>query len=518
MEMMNLNQILFPFFAICVLIGSFQCLVDTKTPRGHLQPFGSHADPSVITDELDTVPNSLKFYENYVKPQKPVVFRGAAKQSRAYHEWTEEYLINEYGDLTVRLEARHEGNKDIPPGEGGLLGRDTVKHFIENYQNIDGYIISQVPGPMERDVSIPPCLLCGTFTNGIQEVHLFLSAGGGKTLVHQDPYENIHCVFNGTKKWILVHPDQTDLIYLSPSSLEEFGGYSLIDVDAVDLIKYPKIQQVKYAILTLNKGDCIYMPSGYLHQVRSNGLMNSAVAIWFSFFTKSHPFEGADCNKDLEFKPMSEVDVLWKFDGYNDLQQGHMDIYVLKTVLLTSADKNGQIWLDKFTKHFIQFEDEDEDTADYCDNIRHQFCDILDPNGRGYVTVGEVKELSIDMLKKLLLTFDPTDVSNTVEFEYSHIAANDIIKLATHLATIGPDPGFHGDEFINRYVTDIGGTPEKAKEILTGLGADETGLVTMEMVQKNIGKAVEKFKTARHHDPTVEHLWFEHLKKHGELE
>lgn len=75
---------------------------------------------------------------------------------------------------------------------------------------------------------------CGSFSEAIQEVHLFLSARGGQTKLHQDPYSNIHCIFNGTKDWLLVHPDQTDLVYMSDDSKYEWGGYSEINVDSVD--------------------------------------------------------------------------------------------------------------------------------------------------------------------------------------------------------------------------------------------------------------------------------------------
>lgn len=77
---------------------------------------------------------------------------------RAYELWTEEFLISEYGDLTVRLEARAEANDRLPVGEADILGRDTIKHFIQNYQTMDAYVISQIPRPMERDIGIPPCL------------------------------------------------------------------------------------------------------------------------------------------------------------------------------------------------------------------------------------------------------------------------------------------------------------------------------------------------------------------------
>ena len=96
-------------------------------------------------------------------------------------------------------------------------------------------------------------------------MHLFLSARGGQTKLHQDPYSNIHCVFNGTKDWLLVHPDQTDLVYMSDDSKFEWGGYSDINIDSIDLEVFPKIKDVHYSKVTMNKGDCIFMPGGETH-------------------------------------------------------------------------------------------------------------------------------------------------------------------------------------------------------------------------------------------------------------
>ena len=53
-----------------------------------------------------------------------------------------------------------------------------------------------------------------TFANNasfcIQEVHMFIVGKGGKTLLHRDPYSNIHCVFNGTKQWIMIADNQVN--------------------------------------------------------------------------------------------------------------------------------------------------------------------------------------------------------------------------------------------------------------------------------------------------------------------
>jgi len=47
---------------------------------------------------------------------------------------------------------------------------------------------------------------------------------------------------------------------------------------------------------------------------------------------KAIPQDWNDCaGKVFDFKPMSEVDVLWRFSGKNEsLNQGRMDVFVMK--------------------------------------------------------------------------------------------------------------------------------------------------------------------------------------------
>ena len=49
---------------------------------------------------------------------------------------------------------------------------------------------------------------------------------------------------------------------MSEDSEFEWGGYSEIDADSVNLEMFPKIKDVHYSKVTMNKGDCIFMPGG----------------------------------------------------------------------------------------------------------------------------------------------------------------------------------------------------------------------------------------------------------------
>ena len=62
-----------------ILIFSTQTLTTLGSSDRRL---GEQCSPSVETDALDAVPQPLVFYEQFVKKNKPVVFRSAVKNSR----------------------------------------------------------------------------------------------------------------------------------------------------------------------------------------------------------------------------------------------------------------------------------------------------------------------------------------------------------------------------------------------------------------------------------------------------
>ena len=82
--------------------------------------------------------------------------------------------------------------------------------------------------------------------------------------------------------------------------------------------------------------------------------MNSAVSIWFSQL-KHFTDQGCDQRK-IQFTPMDQVIVLWRFSGYVNLSQGHMDVHILKRFLLTLANSEGKIWLNDFVAKYFNSE------------------------------------------------------------------------------------------------------------------------------------------------------------------
>ena len=54
--------------------------------------FGAHRKPEGDINEVDGFLNPEEFFKQYVKPQKPVIFRGAAHNLSAFQLWSDQYL------------------------------------------------------------------------------------------------------------------------------------------------------------------------------------------------------------------------------------------------------------------------------------------------------------------------------------------------------------------------------------------------------------------------------------------
>lgn len=234
--------------------------------RGHLKPIGQHrAGPEQTVDEYDTALPAETFYREYVLKKQPVVFRGGARNWPAFKVWTDEYLRKEYGDLEVRLEEKKEGesNDKLPAGKFGI-GRDTLENFVSEYHapDFNGYIIGELPSPMFKDVMVLPCMACGSLYQKIQEVNFWLTSKGGASAIHRDASDAVNCLLNGTKHWYFMDSKYNDEVYVIHRNKYEWGGLSLVNPHSVDLEQFPKFADVKYAYLTLNAGDCLYVPSG----------------------------------------------------------------------------------------------------------------------------------------------------------------------------------------------------------------------------------------------------------------
>jgi hypothetical protein len=172
---------------------SFSESNETETRFGYSGPF-------VEINQVDGI-STKEFFEKYVKPKRALLLKGASKSSPANKLWSDEYLKTaaqgheEYKIVveTVKKESRDQEILNL-----------SLKEFLEVYRTKEIYMVNEVPPYLRKDVRLPQPLQCKQASTTLEETIMWFSSGGTKSVVHTDDYENILCMFDGTKEVILV--------------------------------------------------------------------------------------------------------------------------------------------------------------------------------------------------------------------------------------------------------------------------------------------------------------------------
>lgn len=283
--------------------------------------------------EEQRVPAMPDFYQRYVRPQRPVVLRGAVVQAAARQRWTDAYLHANYGNLTVLIEPKRENRKYGPR-------RALLSEFLARYEKESVYAVTLLPTPMMAEVPGLPCYLCGSFRQTLQETDFWMSSGGTVSMLHYDADNNINCLLAGHKEFIFVHPRyHAQLDPNIPSGTPTLAGadFSLIDVHRVHPRHGGQLLEVEQQRALLQPGDCVFLPSGHWHQVRSYG-RNIAVSVMF-LREQEAPFNDADCEPPPPANlSLMDLDFIWAYNGSGLVPMGYPNPSELKQNLLRTLD------------------------------------------------------------------------------------------------------------------------------------------------------------------------------------
>lgn len=268
---------------------------EPEHPPGHLKPLGSHQPPVGVLDSTDFVPSSREFFDQNVLPGKPVLFKGAAKKMPAFSKWTDEYLSEKFGQEGIDVEEGKKENRSLATFHFKL------QDFISRYKDEDIYLVETLPAKMREEYALLKSLSCGGYTNVLQDAVVWFSSGGTKSVLHYDSVDNINCLFDGTKELVMINKSHLEQAHID----KVHGAFSTVDVDQVDMYKFPGLQTIPYFKAVMEPGDCFFIPARWVHQVRSYGKRNLAVNIWWAHFEK---FNQSDCDdspyKDKELIPL----------------------------------------------------------------------------------------------------------------------------------------------------------------------------------------------------------------------
>ncbi len=450
--------------------------VNVGVPRGHLQPLGAHRDPDPVPEfTAENYPTPEEFWKKFVKPSKPAVFRGAAKEFAGYTKWTDEYLAKNYGDLELRLEGRKEKFGRTPYGILGL-GRDTMANFISQYHDPDyhGYIVTELPYPMFQEAGVLPFMTCGTFKHRMVEVDLWMNGGNASSILHKDAFNTMNCLVNGTKDWKLIALSEEKNIYKAWESAPAHGGYSKINVKSVDLKKYPKVANVPWQFTRIEKGDCLFLPKGVYHNVLSYGSHNLAIALLFSRFDryKKRSLDFSDCdNVTKTTLPLSNFIVDWEYPGKGDLSMGNADLENVRMNMIHNTNKAGKFLLKTLIKAVksIYSEKDKQFSINYATEAYKYLT-----GGADELTRDMIRNFTKKQLRVAALCYERVHPTNADWHEYNAISPDNVLE--TMRIYFKKNKGqLTRKQFLKIYVDGLEGSPvfgNRFFDIIAGKGAD----------------------------------------------
>ena len=249
----------------------------------------------------------LSKFEMHLTSPVPHVITGALKHWPALNErpWTPSYLMQKTlgGRRLVPVELGRSYTD-----EGWRQAIITFREFMDQYilEEKIGYLaqhdlFAQIPA-LRNDISIPD--FCYTSPPGPEEgtplhdkdikqldeplLNAWFGPTGTISPLHTDPYHNILCQVVGKKYVRLYSPRETKKLY--PRGIEDdidMSNTSQIPIEKVEMNlelddeEFPLFDSATYVETVLQEGECLYIPVGWWHYVRSL-TVSFSVSFWWN--------------------------------------------------------------------------------------------------------------------------------------------------------------------------------------------------------------------------------------------
>lgn len=212
-----------------------------------------------------------EFEERFLFPQRPVIVSGAMEGWPAREQWTNDYLKEKVGAHTVRPSQAHSGVHLYDPKK--RLNDESPPMKLAEYIDLlaggaisDGQLyVTQLPiktalPELWPDVRFPPFVDKDKYG----AVSLWFGPGNNLTPLHYDAANNVLTQIRGRKQVILCPPREIARVY--PFPFTYVGNHiSQVNVASPDLTQFPAWAQADRALIELNPGDMLFIPTYWWH-------------------------------------------------------------------------------------------------------------------------------------------------------------------------------------------------------------------------------------------------------------
>ena len=290
------------FVHSCVLVeGDDACAharQECTEPLGHLRPIGeqwSALDPVAEHDVRESPLDARGFWKQALSKSVPMLLKGGAASVTDLDAWSDEALLRDCTledgkswDILVERNNRIVQNDRHPLMPNWSFCKFLQEYATPEYTNML-YMVNAISkrglGRLTRRLALPSVLACDELYTSLYDARVWMSMGNTTSSAHFDTHENLLLQMSGNKEILLWHPNATGRMYMDHHT--KFG-LSPINMDRVDLQRFPEVSAAAPLFANLTAGDALYIPDGWWHVVHSPKGRNVAVALEFAPYRGEH--------------------------------------------------------------------------------------------------------------------------------------------------------------------------------------------------------------------------------------
>lgn len=213
-----------------------------------------------------------EFLQKYVIGSRPVVLTDVAHDWPALQRWSPQDLSERFGHLQVQVQAERSADPNYEVNklnhQRSVRLSDFVAQVLAGGATNDYYLTANNEAlrrpefaPLLQDIgSLPE--FCDR-SQLAERSSFWFGPAGTVTPLHHDTLMLCHTQVVGRKRWRFISPLQTPLLY------NHFEVYSPVDIDYLDLERYPLFRQATVLEVVVEPGETVFLPLGWWHQVTS---------------------------------------------------------------------------------------------------------------------------------------------------------------------------------------------------------------------------------------------------------
>jgi hypothetical protein len=231
------------------------------------------------------------FLDNHYAVNRPVVMTGAMDDWPAMTRWTDDdELKRRFGDRMVEVQANRNTDANYELNQTKLRSEMPFGEFVDLTRTVgetnNYYITANNSGKNKQalrelwdDIVVFPEYLRSD--DPANRGFFWFGPRGTVTPLHHDLTNNFMAQVRGRKLVRLIAP------YELPDVYNTRHCYSAVDLDAVDLDRFPLFRNVTVMDVTIGPGDLLFLPIGWWHYVRG---LDVSITMTFTNFLFDNDF------------------------------------------------------------------------------------------------------------------------------------------------------------------------------------------------------------------------------------